>query len=210
VQPDLRRTDDRVARRDLNENSRPDPNGDPGRPVAPAGGSSPMHAHVLGAANWAVTRLLRAGVPLRSLALPGGAMALLTVPGRRSGQPRTTPVDVFARAGRRWLVATHGEGNWVRNLRAAGRGALRRGAETESVTATELDPTAAATVLAELLRPLLASPVRRAVVRLALGLSPSASPDDLLAAVRRCPVFELGPAPSEPPIREARGDTPLP
>jgi deazaflavin-dependent oxidoreductase (nitroreductase family) len=153
-----------------------------------------MHARVLAAAHRTITRLLRAGVPLRSLALPGGAMALLTVRGRRTGQPRTTPVDVFARAERRWLVATHGEGDWVRNLRAAGHGTLARGDRTESVTATELDPAAAAAVLRELLRPLLASPVRRAIVRRALGLSPTASPDELRAAARRHPVFELGPA----------------
>jgi deazaflavin-dependent oxidoreductase (nitroreductase family) len=65
--------------------------------------------------TWIIKRLLRAGTPM-------GPMILLTVRGRTTGQPRTTPVDLLERDDRRWLVATHGgaNSNWVRNLRAAG------------------------------------------------------------------------------------------
>jgi hypothetical protein len=52
-------------------------------------------------ANWILKKLLRAGVPM-------GPMILLTVRGRTTGLPRTTPVDLFEGDGRRWLVATHG------------------------------------------------------------------------------------------------------
>ncbi len=44
---------------------------------------------------------------------------LPTVPGRKSGVPRTTPVALGERDGRRWLVSPYGEVDWVRNLRAA-------------------------------------------------------------------------------------------
>ena len=47
-------------------------------------------------------------------------MHLLTVRGRKSGLPRTTPVNLIEYQGRRWLVAPYGEVAWVRNVRAAG------------------------------------------------------------------------------------------
>ena len=46
--------------------------------------------------------LLRAGVPL-------GYNGLLTVPGRRSGQPRTTPIAIIESGGRRWVWAPWGD-----------------------------------------------------------------------------------------------------
>jgi deazaflavin-dependent oxidoreductase (nitroreductase family) len=53
----------------------------------------------------------------------------LTVRGRRSGLPLTTPLAPFDYEGARYLVGGGGETHWVRNLRAAGQGQLRmRGA----------------------------------------------------------------------------------
>lgn len=45
-------------------------------------------------------------------------------------------------SGRRWVWAPWGEVQWVRNLRAAGRATIRRGRQSEEVTATELDAAA--------------------------------------------------------------------
>ena len=61
--------------------------------------------------------LLEAGVPM-------GFNGLLTVRGRKSGMPRTTPVAIIAASGRRWVWAPWGEVQWVRNLRAAGRATI--------------------------------------------------------------------------------------
>src|SRR5438093_263387 len=96
-----------------------------------------------------------------------GPMMLLTLPGRRTGQPRTNPVDVFEHDGRRWLVSTHGTGdsNWVRNLRTAGKGTLARGAIRYSFTAVELPLEEAGTVLNEVLGPRLARPLSGFVLR---------------------------------------------
>jgi len=55
----------------------------------------------------------------------------LRVRGRRSGRLYATPVDVLSHAGRRYLVAPRGEAQWVRNARASGRVALKRGARLE-------------------------------------------------------------------------------
>ena len=76
-------------------------------------------------------RLLGAGVPL-------GPNALLTVRGRKSGQPRTTPVAQVAVEGKRWIIGTFGDVNWVRNLRAAGEATLKIGRRSLTVDATEL------------------------------------------------------------------------
>ena len=90
--------------------------------------------------NFFVTAMLRLGVPM-------GNMILLTVPGRKSGQPRTTPVALGERDGRRFLISPYGEVDWVRNLRAAGGGTLTRGRRVERVTARPLDPREAAPFL---------------------------------------------------------------
>jgi deazaflavin-dependent oxidoreductase (nitroreductase family) len=137
-----------------------------------------------------IKRLLRAGVPL-------GPMILLTVRGRTTGQPRTTPVDLFERDGRRWLVAAHGEGNWVRNFRAAGEGILTHGRRRQVITAVELTPEGAGPVLKEVLGPRLASAVRGFILRRALAVAPDAPLDDFIGVARHHPVFELGP-PREP------------
>ncbi len=90
--------------------------------------------------NAIVTALLRRGVKL-------GGNALLTVPGRTTGEPRTTTITLLERDGQRWLGSPFGEVNWVRNLRAAGQATLTRGRRTEAVSAVELSPAEAAPVL---------------------------------------------------------------
>jgi deazaflavin-dependent oxidoreductase (nitroreductase family) len=67
-----------------------------------------------------------------------GLVPTLAVRGRRSGRWRTVPVNVLRLRGRRYLVAPHGETDWVRNLRAAGRGELRRGPRVEAFRAVEV------------------------------------------------------------------------
>ncbi|HET7094029.1 MAG TPA: nitroreductase family deazaflavin-dependent oxidoreductase [Thermomicrobiales bacterium] len=63
---------------------------------------------------------------------------VLAVRGRRSGQWRTTPVNPLDLDDQRYLVSPRGETEWVRNLRAAGSGELRRRSGVERFRATEL------------------------------------------------------------------------
>jgi deazaflavin-dependent oxidoreductase (nitroreductase family) len=72
---------------------------------------------------------------------------LITVPGRRTGRPYSTPVSLVEDGGTRWLVAPYGDVGWVRNLRAAGRVTLTRGGRSEEVAVQELEPHRAAPVL---------------------------------------------------------------
>src|SRR5271166_81447 len=97
--------------------------------------TSPVPRFVLWA-NVLTTSLLRAGLPLVG---PGKApMYLITVPGRKSGQPRTTPIAIVNQEGKRYVFTPYGVVDWVRNLRAAGQASLTRGRRTERVHATEL------------------------------------------------------------------------
>lgn len=62
----------------------------------------------------------------------------LRVVGRRSGQVRTTVVNLLDVEGTTYLVAPRGVTEWVRNLRAAGVGEVRVGRRTSAFSATEL------------------------------------------------------------------------
>lgn len=62
----------------------------------------------------------------------------LRVVGRRSGEVRTTVVNLLEVDGDQYLVAPRGTTQWVRNLRAAGRGELRVGRRVEPFTALEV------------------------------------------------------------------------
>src|SRR5215217_7949033 len=84
---------------------------------------------------------------LLRLDLAPRTMILLTVPGRRSGTPRSTPVTLVEEDGHRWLVAPYGTVGWVHNARAAGQVQLSRGRHSETVRLKELAPEAAAPVL---------------------------------------------------------------
>jgi deazaflavin-dependent oxidoreductase (nitroreductase family) len=79
-------------------------------------------------------------------------MYLLTVRGRKSGLPRTFPLVILERNGKRYLAAVYGVADWARNLRAAGEAILTRGRRTERVNARELLQNEAALVLQEELK----------------------------------------------------------
>ena len=51
----------------------------------------------------------------------------LTVRGRKSGEPRTVPVNPLDLNGHTYLVSPRGHTQWVRNLRAVGEGELHHG-----------------------------------------------------------------------------------
>jgi len=84
--------------------------------------------------NFIAKPLLAAGVPM-------GPDVLLTIRGRKTGLPRTTPVTIAENSGRRGLIAPFGEVNWVRNLRAAGRATISVGRRKEDVTAVSTKST---------------------------------------------------------------------
>ena len=87
-----------------------------------------------------ITFMLRKGVG------PPG-LYLLTIPGRKTGIPRTTPVAPLEDSEGRWLVAPFGPDGWARNARAAGRVTLSRGRAAATFGVTELTAAEAAPIL---------------------------------------------------------------
>jgi deazaflavin-dependent oxidoreductase (nitroreductase family) len=93
-----------------------------------------------------VVVMMRAGVSV-------WGSRILEVPGRTSGIPRRTPVNLLELDGRRYLVSPRGEGQWVRNVRAnAGRLALLLGRRREELSADELSDSEKSPVLRAYLR----------------------------------------------------------
>ena len=76
----------------------------------------------------------------------------LRVRGRKSGEWRSTPVNLLTIEGDRYLVAPRGVTQWVRNLRTSGSGELRVGRRTEQFHAEEVADEAKTPVLREYLR----------------------------------------------------------
>ena len=75
---------------------------------------------------------------LNPLLMRVGMIPTLAVRGRTSGEWRTVPVNVLELDGQRYLVAPRGDTQWVRNLRATGRGELRRRGRVEPFRAVEI------------------------------------------------------------------------
>jgi deazaflavin-dependent oxidoreductase (nitroreductase family) len=63
---------------------------------------------------------------------------VLEVRGRKTGEPRRTPVNLLTFEGSRYLVAPRGHTQWVRNLRVAGEGELLLGRRRERFVGAEV------------------------------------------------------------------------
>lgn len=68
---------------------------------------------------------------------PAGARSL-TVRGRKSGKPFTTPVNPLELGGETYLIAPRGQTQWSKNLRAAGDGELRLGRKVRPFRGEEI------------------------------------------------------------------------
>jgi deazaflavin-dependent oxidoreductase (nitroreductase family) len=124
--------------------------------------------------------------PLARLGLAGPRTHLLTVAGRKTGRPWSTPVSIVEARDERWLVAPYGERNWVKNARAAGRVELRRGRRSERLAVEELDAEQAVPVLREYYR-------LGRVTRPFFEVSLDSPHEAWLAVAPRHPVFLLCP-----------------
>jgi deazaflavin-dependent oxidoreductase (nitroreductase family) len=141
------------------------------------------------AATFEQTRLRRLGnklvAPLARLGLAGRRTHVLTVRGRKSGRPRSTPVQLLFLDGQRWLVAPYGVGDWVKNARAAGTVELTRARKTERVGIDEVGPEEAAPVLREYLR-------RTPIVKAYFDATAESPLEAFAAEAASHPVFRIG------------------
>lgn len=89
--------------------------------------------------GWFTRRVFNAAVATATRAgLSVWGSRILRVRGRRSGQWRSTPVNLLRIGEKRYLVAPRGETQWARNLRAAGQGELVLGRRVEQFRANEV------------------------------------------------------------------------
>ncbi|MEW1913062.1 nitroreductase family deazaflavin-dependent oxidoreductase [Kitasatospora sp. NPDC085895] len=140
-----------------------------------------ISAALLGLSNRTVAALTRAGLSL-------WGSRVLAVRGRKSGEWRTTPVNLLTHDGQRYLVAPRGHTQWVRNLRAAGTGELRLGRRAEAFRAVELPDAEKPAVLRAYLK--------RWKFEVGVffdGVDADASDAELLRIAPGYPVFRLAP-----------------
>jgi deazaflavin-dependent oxidoreductase (nitroreductase family) len=130
--------------------------------------------------NFLTLALLRAGVKLNGVG--NYPMYLLTVRGRKSGQPRTVPIAIWERNGKRYVGSVFGIVDWVRNLRGAGEAVLTRGGHAETVNVRELPREEAAVVLRQDIQA--GNPFARNY-----GVSANSSLDEFERAILTHPVF---------------------
>ncbi len=89
--------------------------------------------------GWFTTNIFNRVVALLThLGISVYGSRVLAVQGRRSGEWRTTPVNLLGYDGERYLVAPRGNTQWVRNIRAAGGGVLLLGRRRERIRVAEL------------------------------------------------------------------------
>ncbi len=115
---------------------------------------------------------------------------VLEVRGRKTGEPRRTPVNLLVYEGARYLVSPRGHTQWVRNLRVSGEGRLLLGRRAETFVATELTD--------DDKPPLLRAYLKRWKAEVGVffgGVGPDSSDDELRRIAPDHPVFRLGPAP---------------
>jgi deazaflavin-dependent oxidoreductase (nitroreductase family) len=119
----------------------------------------------------------------------GESPVVLTVPGRKSGTPRSTPITPMTVDGKRYVVGGFPGADWVQNVRAASEVTLRRGRQQERVRMVELAPDEARPLLRVYPKqvPAGVSFMKRA------GLVEEGRPEEFEKLAGRCAVFRFDP-----------------
>ena len=129
-------------------------------------------------------------VALQRRGLAMGTMRVLSVPGRRSGQLRTTPVSPLMVGGRRYVVGGSAQADWVKNARAAGWGVLAHGRKEKRVRLEELPVEERGPILREFPKEVPGGiPFFRSMYE--LPRAKEALPEAFAALAPRCAVFRL-------------------
>lgn len=117
----------------------------------------------------------------------GESPVVLTVPGRKSGTPRSTPVTPMTLDGNQYVVAGFPGADWVMNVRAADEVTLTRGRRSERVRMVELSATEARPVL----RAFPAEVPTGVGFMKRSGLVKDGRPEEFEALAGRCAVFRF-------------------
>lgn len=137
--------------------------------------------------GWFTTHVFnRVDLRLTRMGVSVAGSRVLEVPGRKTGAPRRTPVNLLTVEGTRYLVAPRGHTQWVRNLRASGTGRLLLGRRAEIFTAVELADDDKPALLRDYLKRW-----KWEVGAFFGGVGPDASDDELRRIAPDHPVFRL-------------------
>lgn len=128
-------------------------------------------------------------IVLNHLGIGFGTWYILSIPGRKTGNMRSTPVSVLHVNGQRYVV-TGFETQWVKNARKADWGTLRRGWKVEKVAVVELPVEERGPILSEFPRQ-----VPHGVQYFEKLLNLPGDPEAFAEAAPRCPVFRFDPLP---------------
>ncbi len=123
----------------------------------------------------------------RGVSFGAGGPEVLTLPGRKTGKLRSTPVTPMTVDGQKYIVAGLPGADWAANARAADEGTLRNGRYIERVRLVE--------VPVEQARPLLRQfpekvPTGVGFIKNA-GLVSGPNPDEFERLAGRCAVFRV-------------------
>ena len=129
--------------------------------------------------------MLKLGIPISRKENP----TVLTVPGRKSGKPRSTPITPMHVDGQRYVVEGFPGSDWVANVRAAGEVTLRQGRRSERVRMVEMSVEEARPLLREFP---IKVPTGIEFMKNA-GLVTGPNPDEFEALAGRCAVFRFDP-----------------
>jgi deazaflavin-dependent oxidoreductase (nitroreductase family) len=131
-------------------------------------------------------------IAMQKLGVPTGPPMVLTVPGRKTGRPRATPMTPFTLDGQLYVVAGFPGADWVSNARAAGVGTLGKGRKARRVKIVELN--------ADQARPVLRVYPSEVPVGVGFlkrsGLVRKGTPDEVEALAGRIAVFRFDPVPA--------------
>jgi hypothetical protein len=130
-------------------------------------------------------------IALNHLGIGFGTWYILSIPGRKTGKMRSTPVSVLHVNGQRYVV-TGFDTQWVKNARTVGWGTLRRGWKKEKVAVVELPVEERELILREFPRQ-----VPHGVEYFEKLLNLPGDPEAFAAAAPRCPVFRFDPLPQD-------------
>ncbi|OBG67826.1 nitroreductase family deazaflavin-dependent oxidoreductase [Mycobacterium sp. E3339] len=119
----------------------------------------------------------------------GESPVVLTVKGRKSGAPRSTPVTPMTVDGHQYVVAGFPGADWVANVRAAGEATIARGRQVQRVRMAELSADDARPILR-----LFPTEVPTGVGFMKrAGLVTEGRPEEFEALAGRCAVFRFEP-----------------
>lgn len=129
---------------------------------------------------------------MQKVGIATGPVRVLTVPGRKSGQPRSTPATPFTLHDGLYVVGGYPKADWVLNARAAGAGTVTRGRKSQRVSFVELGT--------EQARPVLRAFPEKVPTGVGFfkrsGLVVQGTADEFEALAGRCAVFRLDAIPA--------------